>query len=191
MLHFDLQLFTQMSVQRGEGLVQHQQLWLADQDARQGRALLLAARKLAGQPTLQPCQSQQLHHLAQRLLTLRAAALFGAQAAEDVLPHRHVGKERIILEKIAHMPLLRGQVDPFFAVKQRYAVQLDMTAIGPLNACDALERHAFAAARSAQDAQHPVLAGKGNVQAEAPQALCNINRETHARALPSAGVPAY
>ena len=85
MLHFDLQLFTQMSVQRGEGLVQHQQLWLADQDARQRRALLLTARKLAGQPTLQPCQAQQLHHLVQRLLILGGEEEIGHEEVDTAI----------------------------------------------------------------------------------------------------------
>lgn len=55
-----------------------------------------------------------------------------AKGAADVLPDRHIGKERILLEQIPVPALLRRQIDVLFAVRA-------------LDARDALERPALAA----------------------------------------------
>ena len=60
-------------------------------------------------------------------LLLCAAALFGAaagaDAAPDVLQHRHVRKESVLLEEIPYPPLLRREIDVLFAVEERFAVE--------------------------------------------------------------------
>ena len=63
---------TEMAVQRGEGLVQHQETRLADQDARQRRPLLLPAGELAGQAVFQFHQTQGFQRVLNRAVPLTA-----------------------------------------------------------------------------------------------------------------------
>lgn len=85
-----------------------------------GRALL-SAGELGRVLFLQPFQPEAAHFL------LRAAALFGAAAgaaaAPDVLQHRHVRKESVLLEEIPYPPLLRREIDVLFAVEERLAAE--------------------------------------------------------------------
>lgn len=81
------------------------------------RALLLSAGELGRVLFLQSFQLEAAQ------LLLRAAALFGvaagADAAPDVLQHRHVRKEGVLLEEIPYPPLLRREIDVLFAVEER------------------------------------------------------------------------
>lgn len=47
----------------------------------------------------------------------------GADAAPDVLQHRHVRKESVLLEEIPYPPLLRWESDVLFAVEERFAAE--------------------------------------------------------------------
>ena len=71
------------------------------------------------------------------------------QRSSDILLHRHIGKQRILLKKIADTPLLRGQIDVLFTVKQHPIIQYNAPAVRPFNAGNAFERHALAAAGGA------------------------------------------
>ena len=85
---------------------------------------------------------------------LRAAALFGAaagaDAAPDVLQHRHDRKESVLLEEIPYPPLLRREIDVLFAVEERFAVEDDVSPVRRHDPGNAFERCARAAAGSAE-----------------------------------------
>ena len=87
----DFQRVAQMPVEGRERLVQKKQLRVADQDARQGDTLLLPAGELGRSVVFQSLQAHEGDHLV-RSARLYCAVLFPAQAAEDVLPHAHVGE---------------------------------------------------------------------------------------------------
>ena len=175
----DLQGVAQMGVQCRERLVQHQHARFIDQDPCQGNALLLAAGELRRPMVLQAFQLHQLQHLPELPLLL-LPVLFPVQAAEDVLPHRHVREQGVVLEEIAHLPLLGWEIDVLFRVKEHHAVQLDMAAVRFFDPRDAFEREALAAAGSAQQAGDAVFRLKAHVQREGTQGSVDVDDQTHA-----------
>ncbi len=119
---------------------------------------------------------------AVRVLCLRLpfrSVLLPVEAAQNVLPHRHIGKQGVILEQIPHPPLLRRQVDPFFRIKQRLPVQHDGSPVRPFDARDALQGHAFAAAGGPQQAQHTAPGLEPGGEAEIPQLFFNVHKKAH------------
>ena len=99
------QLHPHLGVDVGEGLVQQHQARLAHQGAGDGHPLLLAAGELMGIALPQPLQVDQRQRLFHLLLA--AAAILPGQAEADVLGHRQVRKESVILEDHADMAGLR------------------------------------------------------------------------------------
>ena len=144
-------------------------------------ALLLAAGELRGILFLQSFQTEA----AQAVLYLPAAfgLRTGANAAEDILHDGHVRKQRILLKEVPDPPLLRGQVDARFAVKERLAVQHDAAAVRCHDPGDALERDALAAAGGAEQRHDPAGGFKLRVQGEGAQLLFNIDQKAHAAPL--------
>ena len=102
-----------------------------------------------------------------------------AQAAEDIGPHAHVGKERIVLKQIAHPARLGRQIDAALRIKEGHAVQHNSAPVRLLNAGDAFERHALAAAGSPQQAGDASVRFKGSMQLKVPQLLMNIHLKAH------------
>ena len=144
-----LQLPAQEAVQGGEGLVQQQDLGPGDEDAGQGHPLLLPAGELGGPVGGQVSEIELLHDgPAQGPLLLPGDLL--PDAGGDVLLHRHIGEEGIVLEQKAHVPLLRGQVDVPGRVEQHPAVEDDAPLVGGDHPGDAPEGHALAAAGGSQ-----------------------------------------
>ena len=178
--HFAFHSFAQVTVQRAEGLVQHQDARPPGKDAGQCGALLLPAGKLGRVPLcqrLQPHGPQQFG--AARLPG--SAVFFGFQAAENVLFHRHIREESIILEQQPCAPLLRRQVDVLLTVKQYPPVQHDAAFVRLHDAGNAAQGHAFAAAGRAQQGSGDVSGGKCSPQGEAIQLLFNVHFQAHAR----------
>ena len=153
---FQFQIPLQKSVQRRERLVEQYGPRLRGENARERRALLLSAGELSRVLFLQPFQLEAAQ------LLLRAAALFGAaagaDAAPDVLQHRHVRKEGVLLEEIPYPPFLRREIDVLFAVEERFAVEDDVSPVRRHDPGDAFERYALAAAGSAEQ-RHRAAAG--------------------------------
>ena len=177
--HLHLQRVAQVSVERREGLVEQQDLRVADEDARERDALLLPAGELGGFSFFQPFELHHAQDLAQPPLLCRAV-LFPVEAAEDVLSHRHVGEERVVLEQIAHAPRLRRQIDLFLRIEEHPSVERDAPLVGLFNARDALQGHALAAARSAEQGGDPPLGREAHVQREAAEPLADVDAQTHA-----------
>ena len=175
----DLQRVAQVGVQRRERLVQHQHPRLVHKDPCQGDALLLAAGELGRTMVFQSFQLHQLQHLRELLRLLRPV-LFPVQAAEDILPHRHVREECVVLEQIADLPLLGREVDVLLGIIEHYAVQFDMPAVRFLDPGDALERKALAAAGGTQQAGDSVLRFEGHIQRKGTERSVDIDDQTHA-----------
>ena len=175
-----LYLLPQVAVQRTERLVQHQDAGLAHQNACQRGALLLSAGKLG---RVAFCQLFQPHG-AQHFGAGGAAGgrvFFRLQTAEDILFYGHIGEQRVVLEQQPHAPLLRRQVDVLGAIKQHPPVQHDASAVRLYNACNAPQRHAFAAAGSSQQSGGGVAGGKGGAEGEAVQLFFNVDFKAHFR----------
>ena len=178
--HFALHFFPQVAVQGAERLVQHQDAGAAHQDAGQGGALLLAAGQLGRTVPGHLFQTHGPQHIP-AAGPAGGGVFFGLQAAEDVLLHRHVGEQGIVLEQQPHTPLLGRQVDAFFAVKQHPAVQHNAAPVGLDDAGDAAEGHAFAAARGPQNRRGGVSGGEPGPEGEAVKGFFNVDFQAHAR----------
>src|SRR5690606_32287840 len=126
------QLLAHLGVEGAEGLVEQQHLGLHGQRPRQGHALSLASGKLRRIAVGQPLQLDQLQQLIDpspnfRLLGPLAPRPY-AQPEGDVVEHRHVAEQRIVLEDEANLALAHMDVGRVFAVKQ------DLAGVGPLQA---------------------------------------------------------
>ncbi|MNL48233.1 hypothetical protein D3C87_1710730 [compost metagenome] len=103
------QLFTHLCIQRAKGLIKQQNLRLNRQRTRQGHTLFLSTGKLRRETV---GQMGQLHHLQQfgdfrfdgrRIRTL--ATRKHAQAKSDIVEHRHMAEQRIVLEHKTHFTI--------------------------------------------------------------------------------------
>ena len=94
----------------------------------------------------------------------------------NVLGHRHVGEEGVILEEIAYFPLLRGQVNATLRVEEYLIIQHNAAPVGFFDPGDALEGEALAAAGGTQQAGDlAALCLKGAVQPEFTEVFVNVN----------------
>ena len=151
------QLLAHLGVERAERLVQQQHLRLDRQRAGQRDALALAAGELVriavGEP-VELHQLQQLEHLAPDLLGGRPLrAPLHPQAEGDVLEHRHVPEQRVVLEHEADLALAHVAVGRVLAVEQHAA------AVGRLQAGDDAQQRGLAAARRPQQ-RHQLARGE-------------------------------
>ena len=64
--------------------------------------------------------------------------MLAADAAKDILLHRHVRKKRILLEEVSDPALLGRQVDLLLAVEENAIAEHDAPAVGRHDARDAL-----------------------------------------------------
>ena len=105
------QLLAHLGVQRAERLVQQQQLGLDRQRAGQRHALPLAAGKLRRIAVLQIAELHQLqqaqHPLADLALGHAFRTALDAETEGDVVEHRHVAEQRVVLEHEADIAVAR------------------------------------------------------------------------------------
>ena len=113
--HFYHKLIPEMRIERGKGLVQQQKLRVADHDARKRRALSLTAGELRGTVIFKSSKLEHIQHFFELFLFF-ALVPDAAHTAEYVLAHRHIRKQRIVLEQITHAALLRREIYPLCAV---------------------------------------------------------------------------
>ena len=115
------QLGTHLGIQCAEGLIQQQHLGLHRQCPGQSDTLTLAAGQLGWQAIGGPVQLhhfQQVHDLLADLRLARPlAARAHGQAVGDVLVHRHVLEQRVVLEHKAHAPVADVQVGGVLAME--------------------------------------------------------------------------
>ena len=120
-LELDLHLLAQLEVQRAERLVEQQHARLHDQSARNGNALLLAARQRGHVPHLKPLQPHQGQHARDLLLDLACGQLADMQAKGYVFCNVQVREQRIALEHRIDLPLIRRHVVDALALEQDVA----------------------------------------------------------------------
>lgn len=145
-----LDLPFEMRVERGERLVEEQDIRAAREDARECDALLLSAGEPSGIGVFKPVQGETRDVFGEDALLFRVRV---HECEDDVLAHGHVRKEGIVLKEVADVPLLRRQVDALRAVKERTPVEDDAPAVRVFESRDAFERHALAAARCAEEGE--------------------------------------
>lgn len=110
---FELELhhLAQLEVECAERFVEQQRAGIVDQCPGQRHALLLAAGQLGGSAlgeVGQPHDLQQLvDALADRAFSVGLVHLPAARPVGDVVPHRHVRKQRIVLKDRVHVALVR------------------------------------------------------------------------------------
>ena len=85
---------------------------------------------------LQALKAEHADLFCQHAALFRLVAV--ADAAEDILLNAHVWEQRVLLEKITDLALLRRQVDLLLAVKQYAVAEHDAPAVGRHDARDAL-----------------------------------------------------
>jgi hypothetical protein len=111
------QALAEFEVGRGERFVEQQDLGLVDQGAGDGDPLFLSAGQQAGPLVGVGGEVHQLEH------PVHLAADFGRREAGDfrpkgdVLAHREVGKEGVVLEHGVDRPLVGGQGGDVLAVQ--------------------------------------------------------------------------
>ena len=104
------------------------------------------------------------------------------EAEGDVLAHRQVREQRVLLEQVAAVALARRHVDAGCGVEQRLAGERDAAGVGPQQAGDRLQRQRLAGARRAEQDQPLDVAAEGDVELEALRAArrpsCGSRRPT-------------
>ena len=119
----DLHMLAQFLVERTQRLVHQEYGRIKDERTRQRHTLLLSAGKFGRISVGEMVQPYELQGLKDARRPFLPVDLAEAQRESDVVAHRHVGKERIILENDANVASLRGhaadvdtgQFDPPFA----------------------------------------------------------------------------
>ncbi len=143
-LQLDLHVLAQLLVERAQRLVHQHELGVEHQRPGQGHALLLPAGELR-RVTVR--HASHLHHVQRALdlgVAFRARQATHGQRIGDVVRHRHVGEERVVLEHHPEVPLVRrgvGDVAP---------AQPDFARRGGLEAGQHHQRGGFARARRPQ-----------------------------------------
>ena len=143
-------LQTQSGVQVRKGLVQQQNPGHFHQGTGDSHPLLLAAGELAGLAVHEPLNLHQpgslqshVRHLGLGQLVLALPVL---QGEGDVLLHRQVGVQGVVLENKTHTSVLRRQVGDIVVAEE------DAAAGGLLQSGQKIQRSGFAATGGAQQA---------------------------------------
>ena len=142
------QLLAHLGVERAEGFVEQQHARLDRERTGQRDALALATRKLRRKAVGEPVELnevEQFVHLALDVGFARALlARLHTQAEGDVVEHRHVAKEGVVLEHEADLTLAHMRVGGVLPVEQHVA------AVGRLKPGDDAQQRCLATARGAE-----------------------------------------
>src|SRR5262249_8435103 len=115
------QLLAHLRIERAEGLVEEQDLGLRGKRPGECDALALAARELGRQRALESFELHEPEQLRHARPDLRPGPLADAEAERDVVEHRHVTEERVVLEDEAHVALAHGGVGHVLVLVQHAA----------------------------------------------------------------------
>ena len=150
------QFLTHLGIQRAERLVEQQDTRRDRQRPRERNALALAARQLAGVTSSQPIKLHQIEQFldarADRCVILADRAGLHAQAERDILEHRHVTEQRVMLEHESHLTLA-GAAD-----KRVFAVERNLAEVWPIEACNDPQQRGLARTRRAEQRQQFAIA---------------------------------
>ena len=155
-----LHILAQLQVQRAQGFVQQQDLWLIDQRPGDGHPLLLAAGKACDPPVGKAREHDHVQHPVDAFLDLRLGDLALPQREGDVLKNVQMRKQSVFLEDRVDMPLMRRDIVDALAHKD------DVPLVGRLEAADDAQGRRLAATGGAQQGDKFVVV---NVQADAVQ----------------------
>ena len=114
---FRLHLLAKLQVERSERFVEEEHRRLLGQCPGQCHALLLAAGHLGRKPLAETGQPDQIEVFNGPARDLRRGQLLHPQPEG----HRHVRKERVVLEDGVHVALVRGQVVDLAALDDEVA----------------------------------------------------------------------
>ena len=106
-LQLQTQLLAELRVEVRQRLVQEQDVRLDRQSAGQRHPLLLAATELTGSPPLEADESDLLEPPPHPVGDLTPSDPALAHAVRDVLLHRHMREQGVVLEHQADAPLVR------------------------------------------------------------------------------------
>ena len=112
----ELHALLELRIERGQRLVEQQQLRPVDQRARHGDALALAAGELVRVALLHAEQRHVFERLVDARADLRLRTLAHLQRKRDVLLHRHVREQRVALEHRVDVAVLRRHAGHVLAV---------------------------------------------------------------------------
>ena len=149
LLDFPFHLLPQKAIQRRKRLIQQNHIRLCSQHPCHGCPLLLTARKHSG---IQFCHFRQIKPL-QKFLQ-KVLFFFLPEGKGDILSHRHIGKQGIILEQIPDFSFLGFFGDFFLTVEQDFIIQLYFPLVRLQNTRQTPQGDAFAAAAAPQNTQH-------------------------------------
>ena len=144
-LQLDLEALAELGVEGAERLVQQEDLGVQDQGPGERDALLLAAGKLVRAPLRELRHLDELEGLAHAFGRLLFGGLLVLEPEGDVLLHREVREERVVLEDRVDVALVGrglGHVD---------LVEEDLALGRALEARDHAQGGRFAAARGAEE----------------------------------------
>ena len=143
-LELDLHRLAELQVERAQRLVEQQHLRLHHERARERDALLHAARELRRLGLLAAREPHQLERLGRLAPALGLVHLALLQAVGDVVEHRHVREQRVLLEDRVDVALVRRDADG------RAAADLDLARRRLVEAGDHAQRRGLPAARRAE-----------------------------------------
>ena len=153
-LEFDLHLLAQLQIESREGLVQQQQPGPRRQGSGQRNPLLLAARDLGRAPPGKTLHAHQRQHLVHGLGHRAFRLAQHLQAEADILGHRQMGEEGIVLEHGVDRPLEGRQV------VDRLAAEDDAPLGGMIESGDQPQQGGLAAARRPEQRKELALANR-------------------------------
>ena len=167
--HFETRALAQLAVERGQRLVEQQQLGALHQRPRQGHPLALAAGKLRGPALRMILEMHQLQDLRDPLGDLGRLHPVAAQPVAHVRRHIHVREEGVGLKHHVDRPPVGRHVGHVLSVDEQPSF------VGRLEARQHAQQGGLAAARAAQ--QREQLAAR-DLEVDAvdgddrPEALC-------------------
>ena len=134
-------VLAKLQVERGERLVKKQHLRAVDEGARNRDALLLAARELVRVLPRVLAHLDHVEYCVDLLLDFLLGKFRKPQGERDVVPDRHRGEERVVLEHRVDAALVGGEA--------RYVLSFeeDATRIWLLEAAEHPEERSLAASR--------------------------------------------
>ncbi len=150
----DLHRLAQLAVERGEGLVEQQQLRPDGERPRHGHALLLPAGQRLDRTVGERRHMHEVEEAGDRRRDLARRSALGLQAEGDVLRDCQVRKERVALEDDADVALVRRQA------RELAPIERDGARIRRREAGHDPEQRGLAAARGAEQRHELGLADR-------------------------------
>ncbi len=146
-----LHVLAELQVERGERLVEQQELGVVDEGAGDSHALLLAAGERGDAALFKTGERNEMQHLRDPLVDLGLGHLFLTQREGHVFKHVQVGEERVALEDGVDVALVRGHIVDTLAHEDHVAL------VRGLKAADDAQRRGLAAARGAEQGEKLIV----------------------------------